>query len=87
MSRYYCPFCSSRNQFHKTRSDGVVICGLCGDPLIKKPLINSRKILGLIAATAFLTPLFIMIVFVIKEFNNEKFPNGSENLVLLPLTK
>ena len=87
MSRYYCPFCSSRYQFHKTRSDGVLICGLCGDPLIKKPLLNSKRIFGLIAATAFLAPLLIMIIFVINDFTKEKYPNNSESLVLLNVDK
>ena len=85
MSRYYCPFCSSSYQFHKTRSDGVLICGLCGDPLIKKPLINSRRIIGILAASAFLTPLLIMIIFVIKDFTKETLPNNSESLVLLTI--
>ena len=83
MSRYYCPFCSSRYQFHKTNSDGVLICGKCGDPLIKKPLINSRQIFGLIAASAFMAPLLIMIVFVIKDLSSEKLPWNFESSTLL----
>ena len=87
MSRYYCPFCSSRYQFHKTRSDGVLICGLCGDPLVKKPLLNSRRIIGAVAASAFLAPLLIMIIFVINDFSKEKLPNNSDSLVLLTIDK
>ena len=85
MSQYYCPFCSSRSQFHKTSNDGVLICGLCGDPLVKKPLLNSRRIIGAIAASAFLAPLLIMIIFVIKDFSEEKLPNNSDLLVLLTI--
>ena len=85
MSKYYCPFCSSRYQFQKTRSDGVLICGNCGDPLIKKTLINSRQVFGLVTASVFLAPLLIMIVFVIKDFIKEKPPNNSESLVLLTI--
>ncbi len=87
MSRYYCPFCSSRYQFHKTRSDGVLICGQCGDPLIKKPLLNSKRIIGVVAAFAFLTPLLVMIIFVIKDFTREKLPNNSDLLVLYSVDK
>ena len=87
MSRYYCPFCSSRYQFHKTNSDGVLICGLCGDPLVKKPLLNSRRIIGAVAASAFLAPLLIMIIFVINDFSKEKLPNNSDSLVLLTIDK
>ena len=85
MSRYYCPFCSTRYQFHKTRSDGVLICGLCGDPLVKKPLLNSRRIIGAVAASAFLAPLLIMIIFIINDFSKEKLPNNSDSLVLLTI--
>ena len=85
MSRYYCPFCSSRYQFHKTSSDGVLICGLCGDPLVKKPLLNSRRIIGVVAASAFLAPLVIMIIFIIKDFSKEKLPINSDSLVLLTI--
>ena len=87
MSRYYCPFCSSRYQFHKTRSDGVLICGLCGDPLFKKPLLNSRRIIGAVAASAFLSPLLIMIIFVIKDFSKEQHPSNSDSLVLITIDK
>ena len=83
MSRYYCPFCSSRYQFHKTRSDGVLICGLCEDPLIKKPLINSRRLIGVVAASAFIAPLLIMIIFVLKDFTKDTLPDNSKSLVLL----
>ena len=85
MSRYYCPFCSSRFQFHETSRDGVLICGLCGDPLVKRPLLNSRRIIGAIAAAAFLAPLVIMIIFVINDFSKEELPNNSDSLVLLTI--
>ena len=87
MSRYYCPFCSSRYQFHKTSSDGILICGLCGDPLVKKSLLNSRRIIGAVAASAFLAPLVIMIIFGFKDFYKEKLPNNSDSFVLLTVDK
>ena len=87
MSRYYCPFCSSSYQFHETSSDGVLICGLCGGPLVKKPLLNSRRIIGAVAASAFLAPLVIMIIFVINDFSKEKLPINSDSLVTLTFDK
>ncbi len=87
MSRYYCPFCSYRYQFQKTRSDGVLICGLCGDPLIKKTLLNSRRVIGFVVSSAFLAPLLIMIIFVINDLKKEKYPINSEALVLLNINK
>ena len=82
MSRYYCPFCTSRYQFQKIRSDGILICGQCGDPLTRKPLINLRQICGLMSILAFLVPLVLMVVFAVEDFNNEKLPNNSKSLVL-----
>ena len=79
MSRYYCPFCSSSYKNHTTNCDGVLICGECGDPLMKKPLVNSRKIFGLFAVSAFLTPLLIMIVFVFEDFTKQELPSNSES--------
>ena len=68
MSRYYCPCCSSRYKFHLTRSNGILICGQFYDPLIKKTLISSRHIFGIITVTPFLAPLIIMITFIIMDF-------------------
>ena len=87
MSQYYCPFCSSRYQVHKTRTDGVLVCGLCGDPLIKKTLLISRRIIGVVAASAFLAPLLIMMIYVIKDFTKDNLPINSESLVLLTIHK
>ena len=87
MSRFYCPFCSSRYQFHKTRDDGVLICVQCGDPLIKKNILNLRRIFGGVVASAFLTPLLIMIVFVMKDFTKEKLQNNSQDLLLSTIDK
>ena len=86
MSRYYCPFCPTRYQFQKTRTDGLFICGQCGDPLIKKPLINSRQIIGLIAVTAFFAPLLVMTFIVVKDFTKETLPNNSKSLDQLTFT-
>ena len=49
-----------------------MICGLCGEPLITKTLLNSRRIIGVVAASAFLAPLLIMIIFVIEDFTKDK---------------
>ncbi len=85
MSGLYCPFCSTRYQFHKTRDDGVLICGHCGDALVKKNGQNSRRIIGALVALAYFTPLFIMIFFVVRDFTNERLPNNSQSIVLLTI--
>ena len=40
MTDYYCPYCNPKYQFQKRSTNGSLICGLCGDPLLKKPLIK-----------------------------------------------
>ena len=57
------------------------MCGQCGDPLIKKPFINTRQIIGLVAALSFLSPLLIMFVLTLMDFNEEKLPLHLETSV------
>ena len=64
-----------------------MICGQCGDPLMKKTLVSSRRIFGILVASVFLAPLLIMIIFVFKDFTKEKLPNNSESFVLLNISK
>ena len=86
MSRYYCPFCSTHYQFQKTSRDALFICGQCGDPLMKKPLINSNQIIGLFAVSAFIAPLLIIAIFVVQDFSKENLPNNSKSIDLLIFT-
>ena len=86
MKRYFCPFCCSRYQLYKTRSDGVLICGQCGDPLMKKKIINYRQLFGLILSLVFLTPLLIMITSLIEEFTKQSEQRNSLALVLMKKT-
>tara|TARA_B100000214_G_C23441877_1_gene389598 strand:- start:160 stop:423 length:264 start_codon:yes stop_codon:yes gene_type:complete len=83
MSRYYCPYCSSQCQFHKTQRDGVLVCGLCGDLLVKKSFFNARGIIGLVVAAAFLTPLLLMIIFIVADFTNHKMHKDSQSAVIV----
>ncbi len=87
INRYYCPFCSLRFQFQKNRSDGLLTCVQCGDPLIKEKFIDSRQIVGLIVATAFVAPLLIMIFFLINDFTKETLPMNSESSVVSIINK
>ena len=75
MSSYYCPYCSPKYQFQKMRSDGTLVCGLCGDPLLKTVLIKPTQFFALIVILAFIAPLIIM---VITFFNGQKEPTQSQ---------
>ena len=81
MKRYYCPYCSSRYQYHRTRKDGVLICGQCGDPLIKKNRVNSKQILGIILSLAFLAPLLIMTISLFENNINKEPPGNFVSLL------
>ena len=39
-----------------------MVCGQCGDPLVKVKLIKPTQIFAFIAAAAFITPLILMII-------------------------
>ena len=62
-----------------------MICGLCGDPLMKKKMVNLKRIFGLVAAFALISPLIITIVLLFKDFSNEKLPKNSDLLVEINL--
>ncbi len=83
MRQFYCPYCSPRYQFHKLRSDGVLICGQCGDPLVQKTLIKPTQVFALIAVTAFIAPFILMVVGSLQNLNKSRPPsiNGSMTMI------
>jgi len=54
MDRYYCPYCNPKYQFQKQSLKGNLICGLCGEDLVKKPYIRINQIIALVAASSLL---------------------------------
>ena len=62
MVRYHCPYCSPRYQIHQQRSDGVKVCGHCGDPLVMVSAIRPTQVAGLLTAAAFIVPLIVMLL-------------------------
>ena len=87
MARYYCPYCNPKYQFQKQSSKGTLICGLCGEELVKKPIIRLNQIVALVAASSLLLPLIFTFIFLIK--NQIKLPNKNyqANLTLMIITK
>ena len=75
MVRYYCPYCNPKYQFQKQSPNGTLICGLCGEDLIKKPFIRLNQIIALIAASSLLLPLIYTFIFLIKNQINP--PNNN----------
>ena len=58
MSRYYCPYCNSKYQFKSNSNTGKLLCGLCGEEMIKKSFINIKQIVSLIIVATLILPLF-----------------------------
>ena len=75
MVKYYCPFCNPKYQIQKQSQKGTLICGLCGEDLVKKPFIRVNQIIAFIAAASLLLPLIYSFIFLIK--NQIKPPNRS----------
>ena len=66
MNKYYCPYCNPKYQFPKEYS-GKLICGLCGEDLIKKPIIKIKQLISLLLVFSFCLP-FVLIIF--SSLNN-----------------
>ena len=67
MVKYYCPYCNPKYEFKKQSSNGALICGLCGEDLVKKPFIRINQIIALVAASSLLLPLIYTFIFLIKN--------------------
>ena len=67
MNNYYCPYCNPKYQFQKKSTSGELICGLCGDPLIKKPFIKINQVIAIIASFSLLLPLIYTFIILIKN--------------------
>ena len=70
MSKYFCPYCNSKYQFKSISNSGKLLCGLCGEEMIKKSFINIKQIVSLIIVATLILPL--LYTFVISIFNREQ---------------
>ena len=71
MSKYYCPYCNSKYQFKSMSNTGKLLCGLCGEEMIKKSFINIKQIISLTIVITFVLPLFY--TFVLSIINKKDF--------------
>ena len=83
MVRYYCPYCNPKYQFQKQSSKGNLICGLCGEDLVKKPFIKLNQIVAIFAAASLILPLFYTLTFLIKKQINPPKKNFQANTNLV----
>ena len=86
MKNYYCPYCNPKYQFHKKSTTGEFICGLCGDPLVKKPYIKINQIVAIIASLSLLLPLIYTFIYLIKNQINPPKRNYQANIISIHKT-
>ena len=67
MSKYFCPYCNSKYQFKSVSNTGKLLCGLCGEEIIKKSFLNVKQIVSLIIVATLILPLFY--TFIISIIN------------------
>ena len=80
MSRYYCPYCNSKYQFKSISNTGKLLCGLCGEEMIRKSFFNFKQIISLLIVLTFVLPLFYTFVFSIinkKDFKKDIYQNSN----------
>ncbi len=70
MKKYYCPYCNPKYQFSKNINKKLV-CGLCGEDLLIKPLIQTKQFIAISLIIVFSLP-FILITFSSIDINKEE---------------
>ena len=87
MVKYYCPYCNSKYQFQQQSSNGTLICGLCGEDLVKKPFIRLNQIIALVVAASLLLPFIYAFIFLIKNQINHSNKSYHANSTLMKIIK
>ena len=80
MSRYYCPYCNSKYQFKSISNTGKILCGLCGEEMIKKSFINIKQIISLTIVITFVLPLLYTLFFSMinkKDFKKDIYQSSN----------
>ncbi len=60
MNKCYCPYCNSNYQF-PLENNGKLVCGLCGEDFIRKPIIQIKQLIALLLVFSFSFPLIFII--------------------------
>ena len=74
MNKYYCPYCHPKYQF-PINNYGKLVCGLCGEDLIKKPIIQLKQLIALLLVFSFSFPLIFIIFSSIINTGKDKKEN------------
>ena len=74
MNKYYCPYCNPKYQFN-AENYGKLVCGLCGEDLIKKPIIKFKQLISLLLVFSFSFPLVFIVYSAIINTSKDKKEN------------
>ena len=74
MNKYYCPYCNPKYQF-TLENTGKLVCGLCGEDLIKKPIIKFKQLISLLLVFSFSFPLVFIVYSAIINTSKDKKEN------------
>ena len=80
MNNYYCPYCNPKYQFHKNSTSGEILCGICGDPLVKKPFIKINQIISILASFTLVLPLIYSLIILFRNQINPPMRNYQANV-------
>jgi len=83
MNNYYCPYCNPKYQFHKNSTSGEILCGICGDPLVKKPFIKINQIISILASCTLVLPLIYSLIILFRNQINPPMRNYQANVDLI----
>ena len=64
-----------------------MICGQCGDPLVKTAFVKPKQVLAIISIIAFLSPLAILVIDFILNLKSSNKPKNMINLSLVSMSK
>ena len=84
MIKYYCPYCNSKYQFKSISNTGKLLCGLCGEEMIKKSFINIKQIISMTIVVTFVLPLiytFVLSIINKKDLKKDVYQTFNTELI------
>jgi len=65
-SIYFCPYCQLSYQINSPNKS-IPKCTLCGDTLFKKDYLSASRIIAVILASVFISPLIIFLLSLLQD--------------------
>tara|TARA_B100000212_G_C27218688_1_gene466261 strand:+ start:322 stop:588 length:267 start_codon:yes stop_codon:yes gene_type:complete len=85
MSIYFCPYCNPKYQFELKNNSNKLICGICGEEMVKKKFVSIKQFISIAIVITFVLPLFYS--FIISILNRNQFKKDIYQRYSLELKK